>query len=74
MSQDTSGEKTEKATPKRMKEVRKEGGLQKSQDLSAWAGIGAGVAMMPTVFSNVSALLQDAMAQIRSWAVSTSRS
>ncbi len=65
MSQDTSGEKTEKATPKRMKEVRKEGGLQKSQDLSAWAGIGAGVAMMPTVFGNVSVLLQDAMAQIR---------
>lgn len=64
MSGDTSGEKTEKATPKRMKELRKDGSLQKSQDLSAWAGIAAGVAMIPMVYQNVAEELRDAVKNI----------
>lgn len=47
MSQD-SGERTEQATEKRMKEVRSKGQLSKSQDLTAWLGIGAAALMMPS--------------------------
>jgi flagellar biosynthetic protein FlhB len=42
-----SGERTEQATEKRMKEVRAKGQLSKSQDLTAWLGIGAAAAMTP---------------------------
>lgn len=45
-------DKTEKATPKRLKELRKKGSLQHSQDLSAWLGIGAGALMLPAVLTN----------------------
>jgi flagellar biosynthesis protein FlhB len=46
-----SQDRTEQATPKRMKQVRKDGALQKSQDLSAWLGVGAGALCMPLVAS-----------------------
>jgi len=46
MSED-SGERTEQATEKRMKEVRSKGQLSRSQDLTAWLGVGAAAAMMP---------------------------
>lgn len=42
-------ERTEKATPKRMKQLRRDGAIAKSQDLSAWLGIGAGALMLPMV-------------------------
>ena len=35
-----SQEKTEQATDKRMKEVRSKGQLSRSQDLTAWLGVG----------------------------------
>lgn len=38
---DTSEERTEQATQKRLKEVRDKGKLQKSTDLTAWVGIAA---------------------------------
>ncbi len=41
------GERTEQATEKRMKEVRSKGQLSRSQDLTAWMGIGAAAAMLP---------------------------
>jgi flagellar biosynthetic protein FlhB len=41
------GERTEQATEKRMKEVHSKGQLAKSQDLTAWLGIGAAAAMLP---------------------------
>ncbi|GAB3846627.1 EscU/YscU/HrcU family type III secretion system export apparatus switch protein [Nesterenkonia populi] len=44
-----AGERTEKATPKRQKENREKGRLSRSQDLTAWVGIGAATAMMPVV-------------------------
>jgi flagellar biosynthetic protein FlhB len=45
-----SEERTEQATEKRMRDVRAEGRLQKSQDLTAWVGIGvAGVAIPATI-------------------------
>ncbi|WP_035833177.1 EscU/YscU/HrcU family type III secretion system export apparatus switch protein [Jonesia quinghaiensis] len=65
MSEDKSQEKTEDATPKRMKEVRRDGSLQKSQDLSAWAGIGAGTAVLPLVFGNVEGHIEDLLMNVR---------
>lgn len=45
-----SGEdRSEKASPQRMKKVRKEGNLSRSQDLSAWLVVGAGAVMVPQV-------------------------
>lgn len=52
---DESGEKTEQATEKRMKEVHGKGQLSKSQDLSAWVGVAAAVVMMPSTIDRASA-------------------
>lgn len=64
MSNESSEERTEQATPQRMKEVRKEGSLQKSQDLSAWAGIGASVILLPLTFTRASEQVMNHMAGI----------
>lgn len=42
-------EKTHKATPQKMRDVRKKGGLGKSSDLTGWLTLGAAVLMLPTV-------------------------
>ncbi|MBU4337026.1 MAG: EscU/YscU/HrcU family type III secretion system export apparatus switch protein [Actinobacteria bacterium] len=42
-------ERTHKASPQKMKDVRKKGGLGKSQDLTGWLTLAAAVAMMPAV-------------------------
>ncbi len=52
MSEEESGSKSEKATPKRMKKLRKDGSLQRSQDMSAWVVVGSAAAMLPIVISN----------------------
>lgn len=46
-----SGERSEKATPQRMKDVRSKGKTSRSQDLTAWLGIGAAALMVPTVLA-----------------------
>jgi flagellar biosynthetic protein FlhB len=46
-----SQERTERATPKRMKEVRAKGQLAKSQDVTAWLGVGAAALMIPATIS-----------------------
>lgn len=46
-----SGERSEKATPQRMKEVRSKGKTSRSQDVTAWLGIGAAAVMVPTVIA-----------------------
>ena len=46
-----SGEKTEKATAQRMKEVHRDGKLSRSQDLTAWVGIAAAGAMATSAVS-----------------------
>ncbi|KQQ95529.1 type III secretion protein [Leifsonia sp. Leaf325] len=48
MAESDSQERTEQATPKRMKEVRRKGQLTTSQDLTAWVGIGAAAVMLPS--------------------------
>ncbi|MCQ2002023.1 EscU/YscU/HrcU family type III secretion system export apparatus switch protein [Arthrobacter zhaoxinii] len=51
MPEQDSGEKTEQATDKRMKEVRSKGQLSRSEDLTAWVGVGAAALMMPVTIS-----------------------
>ncbi|WP_394251410.1 EscU/YscU/HrcU family type III secretion system export apparatus switch protein [Arthrobacter pityocampae] len=46
-----SGEKTEQATDKRMKDVRSKGQLSKSEDFTAWIGVGAAALMLPSLIS-----------------------
>ncbi|WP_350348539.1 EscU/YscU/HrcU family type III secretion system export apparatus switch protein [Agromyces sp. G08B096] len=46
-----SGERTERATEKRLREVYEQGKLQRSQDLTAWVGIGAAALMIPATIS-----------------------
>lgn len=60
-----SGEKTEQATPKRMKENRKDGSLQKSQDLSSWLGIGAAAVMLPVVLGRGASAAVDQLSAVR---------
>ncbi|MCR2813995.1 MULTISPECIES: EscU/YscU/HrcU family type III secretion system export apparatus switch protein [Microbacterium] len=43
-----SGERTEKATDRRLREARRKGKLTRSQDFTAWLGIAAAAAMMAT--------------------------
>jgi len=65
MSKDDGGDKTENATPKRMKQLRKDGSLQRSTDLSAWVGIAAATLMLPLVISNATAAARVQMSQIK---------
>lgn len=44
-----AGERTEKATPRHLREVQRSGKLGRSQDLPAWLGIAAAAVMLPTV-------------------------
>jgi flagellar biosynthesis protein FlhB len=56
-----AGERTEKATPKRMKEAREKGRLGISRDLVAWLGIAAVVATVPGVVANETDVLEGAV-------------
>lgn len=64
MSDKEAGEKSEKATPKRMKELHKEGSLQRSQDVSAWLVIGAAALTLPGVLAAASASGTDSLALV----------
>jgi len=57
-------DRTEKATPKRRKELRRKGSMQHSQDLSAWLGIGAGALTLPAVLSSGMAAARGQLAAI----------
>ncbi|WP_104191917.1 flagellar biosynthesis protein FlhB [Cryobacterium sp. Y82] len=61
MSETDSGEKTEPATQKRMKRVREKGELSKSQDVTAWVGVGAAGLMLPATIAAASAAGTDQM-------------
>ncbi|GAA3795519.1 EscU/YscU/HrcU family type III secretion system export apparatus switch protein [Cellulomonas soli] len=58
-------ERTQKATPQRMKELRRKGGLSTSQDMSAWVGLGVAVLMIPGVISRGKAAATDQLAHVR---------
>lgn len=63
------GERTEKATPQRMKDVRRKGQLGRSQDLSAWIGLAAAAAMLPGVLERAQGAAMTQMAQVQAVAV-----
>lgn len=65
----SSGERSEKATPQRMKEVRRKGQLGRSQDMSAWIGLAAAAVMLPGVLERARSAAVDQMAQVRAVAV-----
>ena len=46
-----TGERTEQATDKRLREVRSKGQLSRSQDLTAWLAVGAAALMLPFTVS-----------------------
>ncbi|MBF0689171.1 MAG: EscU/YscU/HrcU family type III secretion system export apparatus switch protein [Cellulomonas sp.] len=69
MSGAGSGERSEKATPQRLKDVRRKGQLGRSQDLSAWVGLGAAAVMLPGVLERAQGAALDQMAQVRHVAV-----
>lgn len=47
MSGSDSGERTEKATERRLRDARRKGKISRSQDLTAWLGIGAAAVTIP---------------------------
>ncbi|MGY1808938.1 flagellar biosynthesis protein FlhB [Blastococcus sp. SYSU D00669] len=46
------GEKTEKPTPKRLKEARKEGQVARTPELGTWAGVAAASVLLPVLVEN----------------------
>ncbi|MFS0911750.1 flagellar biosynthesis protein FlhB [Microbacterium sp. 179-I 3D2 NHS] len=51
MSGTDTGERSEKATDKHLREARRKGRLSRSQDLTAWLGIGAAAVAAPAAIS-----------------------
>ena len=49
MPDQPSGERTEKATPKRLEEARREGRIQRSRDMPSWLSMGAAALTLPIV-------------------------
>ncbi len=70
MADDSSQERTEQATEKRMKEVRDKGQLSKSSDLTAWLGIGAAAVMLPSTITRGADAAADQLFSIRTIAAS----
>lgn len=60
-----AGEKTEKATAQRMKEVHRDGKLSRSQDLTAWVGLAAAAVMLPSTASRAADAARDQLAAVR---------
>ncbi|TCK60169.1 EscU/YscU/HrcU family type III secretion system export apparatus switch protein [Curtobacterium sp. PhB136] len=60
-----SGEKSEKATSKRMKDVYKKGQLGRSQDLGAWIGIALAALMVPATIGRAAAAGQSQLDGVR---------
>ncbi|KQR38268.1 MULTISPECIES: flagellar biosynthesis protein FlhB [unclassified Microbacterium] len=59
MSETDSGERTEKATDRRLKEARRKGQIGRSQDFTAWVCIAAAAVMMvPTISSGTQVLTE----------------
>lgn len=52
MPDQPSGERTEKATPKRLEEARREGRIQRSRDMPSWLSMGAAALTLPLVLGN----------------------
>ncbi|GAA2751353.1 EscU/YscU/HrcU family type III secretion system export apparatus switch protein [Amnibacterium kyonggiense] len=59
MPDQPSGERTEKATPKRLEEARREGRIQRSRDMPSWLSMGAAALTLPLVIGNGAAASRD---------------
>ncbi|ABS03155.1 flagellar biosynthetic protein FlhB [Kineococcus radiotolerans] len=59
-----SGEKTEKPTPKKLKEARDEGNIPFSRDVAAWLSTGAGAVTIPHTIESGQVLLRKAFAGV----------
>lgn len=59
------GDRTEKATAQRMKEVHRKGKLGRSQDLASWLGLGAAVLALPMVITRGRAAAVEQLAQMK---------
>ncbi|PZE75823.1 flagellar biosynthesis protein FlhB [Curtobacterium sp. MCBD17_019] len=59
-----TGERTEQATEKRMKEVHRKGQLSRSTDLSAWLGVAAAAVMVPSTIASAAAAGTDQVFRI----------
>jgi flagellar biosynthetic protein FlhB len=60
-----SGEKTEKPTPKRLKEARREGRIARSPDVGAWGGILVASMIIPMAARHLFSVGTDLLAQVR---------
>ena len=62
MAEKPSGQRTEKPTPKRLREARRKGQIPRSPDLVGWVGLLAATYVIPPVQRSSEALtpLQDA--------------
>jgi flagellar biosynthetic protein FlhB len=58
-------ERTEKATEKRMKEVRRKGELSTSKDLPAWLSVAAAFAAIPHLISSMQNSMQQQFGEVR---------
>ncbi|WP_449386365.1 EscU/YscU/HrcU family type III secretion system export apparatus switch protein [Cellulomonas soli] len=65
-------ERNQKATPQRMKELRRKGGLSTSQDLSAWVGLGVAMLMLPGVITRAKDAAIGQLATVRTVAADPS--
>lgn len=59
-----AGEKTEKATPQRLRRARGEGQVAKTPDLSAWATVAVGATLVPGVIRAAQARLEGLLLQV----------
>lgn len=64
MSETDSGERTEKATDRRLKEARKKGQIGRSQDFTAWVCIASAAVMMPSTIASGSQVLTEQMLNV----------
>jgi flagellar biosynthesis protein FlhB len=60
-----AGEKTEKPTPKKLKEARREGRVAKSADVGAWAGMLAASMLLPMVAQHLMTDATDLLSRLR---------
>ena len=58
-------QKTEPATPKKIKDARKEGQVAKSQEVASWFSTLAMTLLLPWTFSRAADLLEDLVSQVR---------
>ena len=65
MPDQPSGERTEKATPKRLEESRREGRIQRSRDMPSWLSMGAAALTLPMVIGNGASAVQNLVLGIK---------